>query len=109
VRERAIRSDALGLLKMLKLIYVEPLTGYRLRLRYADGVTGDVDLSHLVGKGVFQLWNDPEAFGRVSIGSAGEVRWSDEVDLCADALYLEVTGKRPDEVFPRLRKASVHA
>lgn len=94
---------------MLKLVHVEPLAGYRLRLRYADGVTGDVDLSHLVGKGVFQLWNDLEAFRRVSIGSAGEVRWSDEVDLCADALYLEVTGKQPDELFPRLRKTSVHA
>jgi hypothetical protein len=94
---------------MLKLIHAEPLPGFRLRLRYADGVTGDVDLSHLVGKGVFQLWNDPNAFGRVSIGTAGEVRWSDEVDLCADALYLEITGQRPDEVFPRLRTATVHA
>lgn len=94
---------------MLKLIHAEPLRGYKLRLRYADGVTGVVDLSHLVGKGVFQLWNDPEAFARLSIGTAGELRWSDEVDLCADALYLEITGKQPDEVFPSLRKVSVHA
>ena len=94
---------------MLKLIHAEPLPGYRLRLQYADGVTGDVDLSHLVGKGVFQLWNDADAFARVSIGTSGEVRWSDEVDLCADALYLEITGKQPDEVFPSLRKVSVHA
>ncbi len=94
---------------MLKLIRAEALPGYRLRIRYADGVTGDVDLSHLVGKGVFQLWNDPNAFARVSIGSAGELRWSDEVDLCADALYIEITGKEPDEVFPSLRRVSVHA
>lgn len=94
---------------MFKLTGAEPLPGYRLRLTYADGVTGIVDLSHLVGKGVFQLWNDPEAFQRVSIGTGGEVRWSDEVDLCADALYLEVTGKQPDEVFPNLRKVSTDA
>ena len=94
---------------MLKPISAEPLPGYRLRLRYADGVTGDVDLSHLVGKGVFQLWNDRDAFERVSIGTAGEVRWSDDVDLCADALYLEITRKQPYEVFPRLRKASADA
>ena len=94
---------------MLKLTHAEPLPGYKLRLQYADGVTGVVDLSHLVGKGVFQLWNDPEAFGRVSIGTAGELCWSEEVDLCADALYLEITGKQPDEVFPGLRKVSVHA
>ena len=94
---------------MLKLIHAEPLPAYKLRLRYADGVTGVVDLSHLVGKGVFRLWNDPEAFGRVSIGTAGELCWSEEVDLCADALYLEITGKSPDEVFRNLGKESVHA
>jgi len=94
---------------VLKLIQVEPLPNYRLRLQYADGTAGEVDLSHLVGKGVFELWNAPEAFQQVSIGSSGEVRWSDEVDLCADALYLQLTGKRPDEVFPSLRKAPLHA
>ena len=94
---------------MLRLIEVQPLPGYRLHLRYADGVAGNVDVSPLVGKGVFRLWNDPEAFQRVSIGSGGELCWSDEVDLCADALYMEITGKTPDEVFPGLSKAPVHA
>ncbi len=94
---------------MLKLLQVDPLPGYRLRLRYADGVAGEVDLSRLAGKGVFQLWDDLEAFRRVAIGSGGELRWSDEVDLCADALYMELTGKRPEEVFPSLGEPSVHA
>lgn len=94
---------------MLKIIKAEPLPGYRLRLVYADGITGDVDLSHLVGKGVFRLWSDPSAFASVAIGSGGEVRWSDDVDLCPDALYLEITGKRADEMFPNLNKASVDA
>ncbi len=94
---------------MFKLIQAEPIPGYRLRLRFADGVAGIVGLSQLVGKGVFQLWNDPEMFGRVSIGTGGELVWSDEVDLCGDALYLEVTARQPDEAFPSLRKVSVHA
>ena len=89
---------------MLKLIEIQPLSDYRLHLRYADGVVGDVDLASLVGKGVFRLWNDPEAFQNVSIGSGGELRWSDEVDLCADALYLQITGKTPEEVFPSIGK-----
>ena len=87
----------------------EPLSDSRLRLQYADGVTGIVDLSHLVGKGVFRLWDDVKAFQRVSIGTASELCWSEEVDLCADALYLEITGKQPDEVFGNLSKAAVHA
>jgi len=95
--------------RMLRPVELEPLPAYKLYLRYADGVAGEVDLSHLAGKGVFRLWSDPEAFQRVSIGSGGEVRWSDEVDLCADALYMEITGKTPEEVFPSLRKAPANA
>jgi hypothetical protein len=87
---------------MLRPTAVTPLAGYRLRLRYSDGVEGEVDLSHLAGKGVFLLWNDPEAFENVSIGAGGEIRWSDQVDLCPDALYMQITGKPPAEVFPNL-------
>ena len=32
---------------------------YRLWLRYDDGACGEVDLSHLVGQGVFAAWSDP--------------------------------------------------
>ncbi|MYG89964.1 MAG: DUF2442 domain-containing protein, partial [Chloroflexi bacterium] len=32
----------------LRLLEAEPLTGYRLRLKYSDGVCGIVDMSHLV-------------------------------------------------------------
>ena len=93
---------------MLKLTAVRTLPGYKLHLQYADGVVGDIDLSWLVGKGVFRLWNDPQAFQNVSIGSAGELRWSDEVDLCSDALYMQVSGKPPEEVFPDIGKAAIH-
>ena len=98
-----------GVDTLFKLTHLAVLPGYRLHLEYEDGVTGDVDLSRLVGKGVFQLWSDPEAFQVVCIGSGGEVRWSDEVDLCADALYMEITGKSPEDLFPNLRKAPVDA
>lgn len=93
---------------MLRPMKITALPNYKLHIRYADGVEGDVDLSHLVGKGVFALWNDPRAFHSVSIGPSGEIRWSDQVDLCADALYMEITGKSPEDVFPNL-KARVDA
>jgi hypothetical protein len=38
---------------MLRAVEVKPLTGYRLWIRYADGVEGEVNLTHLVGNGVF--------------------------------------------------------
>ena len=73
---------------MLKPVDVKALPGYKLRIRYADGVEGEVDVCHLVGEGVFSLWNDPIAFEKVSIGGSGQIRWGENVELCPDALYM---------------------
>ena len=94
---------------MYRVVDVKALPEFRLWLRYSDGVEGVADLSHLAGKGVFQTWRTPGVFDDVSIGSGGEIRWGDLIDLCPDALYMQVTGKRPEEVFPNLKKGEVHA
>ena len=88
---------------MFKPVAVTALPEYKLRIEYADGVTGEVDLSHLVGKGVFAAWNDPMAFEAVAIGDQGELMWSDDIDLCSDAIYLEITDKSAEDVFPSLK------
>ena len=94
---------------MVKIVEVEVLQGYRLELVFDDGVSGVVDLSELVGKGVFALWRDRRAFEQVRIGSFGELAWADEIDLCPDSLYLKATGKKPEDVFPALRRDFAHA
>jgi len=94
---------------MFRPVQVAPLKGFKIHVRYDDGVEGEVDLSHLAGQGVFRAWDDPNLFANVTIGSNGEVRWSDEIELCPDALYLQITGKAPEDVFPNLLKAQVHA
>jgi hypothetical protein len=80
-----------------------------LELAFDDGVSGAIDLSDAVGQGVFALWCDPLAFDRVRIGSSGELVWGDRIDLCPDALYLKVTGKTPEDMFPALRNQPTHA
>lgn len=89
---------------MPRVSKVKALPGYRLELEFEDGVRGTADVSDLAGKGVFALWGDRGAFGRVRIGTSGELIWSDKVDLCPDSLYLRVTGKRPQDIFPTLRR-----
>ena len=84
---------------MHKIISAKPLKDYILWLEYADGTTGEVDLSHLAGKGVFKLWNNYENFEKVYIGKSGQVAWSDEIDLCPDSLYMKITGQAVDELF----------
>lgn len=94
---------------MYRITNVKVLEGYNIWLKYADGVEGTVSLSRLVGKGVFLLWNNYDEFKNVSIGSSGELLWGSEVDLCPDSLYLEITGKKPEEIFPNLKREIIHA
>ncbi len=94
---------------MKRITKVKILPGYRLELEFNNGVSGTVDLSEAVGKGVFELWSDPLAFNRVRIGSSGELVWDDRIDLCPDALYLKATGKEPEDIFPALRHQPTHA
>lgn len=88
---------------------VKPLDQHRLRLRFEDGAEGEVDVSDLAGRGVFKAWDQPGAFEDVSIGTGGELVWKCGVDLCADMLYMRMSGKSPEEVFPRLRAADTRA
>lgn len=91
----------------IKEVVVRP--SYRLDLVFDDGIRGTVDLSHLVSKGVFALWQDYSAFERVRIGPSGELIWSDQIDLCPDALYLKATGKSPEAIFTKLGHELAHA
>ena len=88
---------------------VSVLESYRLELAFDDGIHGIVDLSDLAGRGVFALWLDRSAFEEVRIGSSGELAWGDKIDLCPDSLYLRMTGKNPQDLFPSLRREQVHA
>lgn len=94
---------------MLKPTNIKPLDHYRLWLKFSDGVDGVVDLSYLVGKGVFALWNDYAAFQNAVIGASGEIVWNEQVDLDSIALYLKITGKTPNDLFPKLREMMEHA
>ena len=76
----------------VRAIAVSPMDGYRIWLRYSDGVSGEVDLSDFAGRGVFSAWNDQSVFESVRLDEYGAVAWGDDIDLCADALYARLTG-----------------
>ena len=82
---------------------------YQLELEFADEEKGIVDLSHLVGKGVFVLWDDYSKFESVRIGTSGELIWSDQIDLCPDSLYMQITNQKPEELFPSLKPKVAYA
>ena len=94
---------------MHKIQQAEALEGYRLKLCFADGATGEVDLSDLAGRGVFAAWKDYAEFRKVTIGDSGDLVWSSGLDLCPDSLYFRMTGKRPEEEFSSLKLELAHA
>ena len=94
---------------MIRPTEVEPRDGFRIWLRYQDGTMGEIDLSHLVGRGVFKAWNERACFETVRIAPAGGIAWGDEIELCPDALYLQLTGKSVEDVMPTARVPAVDA
>ena len=83
---------------MIRPTEVEAMSGYRIWLRYSDGAAGEVDLSHLAGRGVFAAWNEPGYFKKVHITPHRAIAWDDDLELCPDALYMELTGKSFEEL-----------
>ena len=78
---------------MVRAIEVKPRAGYRIWLRYSDGVSGEIDLSDLVGQGVFRAWNERGSFDKVYVAPHGSIAWSPDIEICPDALYVDLTGK----------------
>ncbi|MBU6412483.1 MAG: DUF2442 domain-containing protein [Planctomycetes bacterium] len=66
---------------------------YQLWLRFSTGQTGEVDLSHLAGRGVFASWLQSGVFESVRIDPiSGTVSWPGGIDLDPDVLLHKIIG-----------------
>ena len=72
---------------------VQALSGFRIRVAYPDGTEGVIDLSADVGRGVFAPLADEAFFQTVHIGRFGQIAWSEDIEICPDAAYQEITGR----------------
>lgn len=94
---------------MFRIKNVKALPNFKIWLRYEDGAEGIVDLSYLAGQGIFAEWQNAGRFEAVQIGESGELRWGETIDLCPDMLYMKITGKKVEELFPLLCQEMVSA
>ena len=90
---------------MLQPTRVKPMPGYKIWIEYEDGESGEIDLSHLAGKGVFKAWDEPGHFEKVHISPHRTIAWDENIDMCADFAYMELTGKSLEEVMPGMTQA----
>lgn len=71
---------------------VEAPDGYRLHVRFIDGLEGEVDMSefvHAPDAGVFAVLADPDVFAQAYV-ELGAVTWPGELDLAPDAMHDEI-------------------
>jgi hypothetical protein len=74
------------------VIAVDSLPGFRLRVVFADGLTGTAELSGLVHSpraGVFAVLTDPSLFAQVRV-DLGAVSWPGDLDLAPDAMHKAI-------------------
>ncbi|MEX0984770.1 MAG: DUF2442 domain-containing protein [Actinomycetota bacterium] len=73
------------------VIAVEPVGGYRLRLRFDDGAQGVVDLEPRLWGPMFESLREPDVFARVRVDpDSGTIVWPNGADLAPEMLYREV-------------------
>lgn len=76
---------------MWRMVHVRALPGFRLEVRFADGVAGTVDLSQELWGPMFEPLKDPDYFAKVEISEHGAPCWPNGADLAPDAIYEDLT------------------
>ena len=92
---------------MKDVVEVKPLAGFRLHVRFEDGVEGEVDLKVLVRfEGVFAPLRDVTRFAEVRVHpELGTLCWPNGADLDPDVLYAKISGKPIRVAMPEGRPA----
>jgi hypothetical protein len=76
---------------MIKVEKIEKLGGYRLRVHFSDGSTGDHDFSAMVEEtgSMLQPLRDPDYFARVFL-EFGALTWPNGFDIAPEWLRREM-------------------
>ena len=91
---------------MIRIAQAVATEGLKLRLTFENGVSGTVDFSELATSPLFGPLTNDEFFKSVSIIRDGRaLAWGEELEICADSLFLRITGKKPEDIFPKAKAA----
>jgi hypothetical protein len=79
---------------MVTVRSVEYLGGYRLRLVFSDGASGDVDLEQELWGPVFEPLRDRAEFRKVRVNKGlGTIMWPNGADIAPETLHDWVQGE----------------
>jgi hypothetical protein len=71
-----------------RVVEVEHLGDFRLRLTFSDGLVRELDFDGVLEGGIFEPLRDRAVFAQVSVDTvAGTIAWPNGVDLDPDVLH----------------------
>lgn len=84
---------------------VKACSGYTIFVEFSDGQHGEVDLSEWSNKEAFGRWKEREFFESVHVDDRKAIAWgsNEDLDVCADTIYMMLTDTTVEELFPRLQ------
>jgi hypothetical protein len=78
--------------KLVHVAEVQYLGDHRLRFRFEDGASGELDFSKDEWRGVFAPLADPDYFKKVELDEElGTIVWPNGADIAPETLYRLVT------------------
>jgi hypothetical protein len=78
-------------MELVHVTEVQYLGGHRLRLRFEDGASGELDFSREDWKGVFEPLSDPGYFKTVELDEElGTIVWPNGADIAPETLHMWV-------------------
>ena len=83
------------------VVEARPVGGYRVYIRFDDGVAGEVDLAAVINfEGVFAPLRAPEKFAQFHVApDLGTICWPNGADIAPETLYDAVLqGHSPSRV-----------
>lgn len=80
---------------MNRIVSAEPMSGYRLKVVFNDGLSGIFAVEPEKRGGVFSKLRDVGVFNSVSVNQDfGCVEWPGGIDLCPDTMHQAIVEQR---------------
>jgi uncharacterized protein DUF2442 len=81
----------------MKPVEVNPLQNYRLQVTFEDGISGIIDLTDFIKKGIFIPLQNVALFNKAYV-THSSIAWSEELAIDALTIYAEITKKQPSDI-----------
>jgi hypothetical protein len=92
-----------------KIISVEAIEKYKLKIKFADRTSGIYDVSDLAGKGVFKIWDTNDTFFKVVVNAdSGAISWPGEIEIDTINAYCSIKGISPEAYFQNQMDHATH-